>query len=293
MSVAVTGRSGYEVRAGEFYDLYAKAAEDAGMRPWSGNVPRVGDPDEPLLSSRDFGLVLQSLGYEPDRDEDGRYYIGLSMLTREERADRGARQLFAQGELERQWQAVRAEHLATADHGVTTRYADWDENATQPIQEPRPCEHDLSTTEYAEVAARSVEKYLNDRAEEIAELRERVYGPYLRWQRGDPLPEPEWYRERMAAEAVERAELEPLVADIEAVIAEARQAVENAPRGTSPYPERVTGPEWERYKADRQPYADAVAHLREVEDLDGHFWDDRLGYKVARRAVARYAQLAA
>ena len=184
----------YEVRAGEFYDLYAAAAEEAGLTPWSGRVRRVGNAEEPLLSPRDFGLVLQALGFEPDRDEDGRYYTGLTMLTREERAAQDAeRAIAALGHKAPAVEAIHAaaldRHMAEFDHGMTTKV--W-EGTEDTYEAPNPCKHshtDILTAEDHAALAAAEREYVTGQAEAVARIRARYEG-YARWRVGDPDPDP-------------------------------------------------------------------------------------------------------
>lgn len=80
---AISERGYDDYGLGMLYDLYA---DDAVAAQAAGTLGY-----EPILSHRDFGLTLQSLGFPPKRDSDGNYYEGLTYETRAERADVEAR----------------------------------------------------------------------------------------------------------------------------------------------------------------------------------------------------------
>lgn len=223
------------VRANSLYEAYREHALSESLTE-QGRVRRSGDSDEPLLSSRDFGLALQALGFETDRDEKGRVYPGIFEVQREEVARDVVTKLLTDDDYFRLWDEVSATHEATFYHGTTTvrvrQAVGQDDDGRDvyeevEVEQPNPCRCDImdlrSEHEASVMAAYKalVQRLIDDGS--IEREVERRFGTFLRWRVGDEDPTPA-YRARKDA-AARRRKLDEL-RRVESELAEAKASDE-------------------------------------------------------------------
>lgn len=175
-------------------------AQEAGARAsalYDAYVEVMKADDRLVLSSRDFGLTLQSAGFEPSRgDENTRVYRGLFPRTREEVAEAVVAEELAEVEFSRLFKGAEERHMASYDHGTTAvpvlnpdgtpMLRPDDTLVTDEVANPCACPFGTLVDEvWADVHA-----YIDTCEADgtIARLVEERFGAFLRWREGDPDP---------------------------------------------------------------------------------------------------------
>lgn len=183
-----------EVEAKAVYERYRAETEAAGFRP---------------LSHVDFGVALQAVpGITRTRIPAGHVYTGITVETRQERAEAEVRRSLFSGAM-----AARADHPG---------HALWSAHHTSHAMALTYCDHEPSQLDVIALLA-EVEAEV---ADQLSAAVEAKYGPWLRWQPGEPDPGIAIYR------AQDEAERDRIVAKIAALQAE--DAAEDA-RLRAPY----------------------------------------------------------
>lgn len=206
---AVPWRANATTRAGALYEAYRADAED---------------DDRAVASERDFGLTLQSAGFDPQRDENGRYYENIGTQTRAQRALHQAREEVMRPIIDRHHHEARLRHFEQVSHSTTSREVRDGRLVEQEVD--IPCEHkglrdfmglpvgvDVWIVEGDETAAEEIKARANEVEANAGALVAEWYQPLVDWRPGEPDPTARLVaRRRVPEDRTRLAELEAEIA---------------------------------------------------------------------------------